>query len=62
MQVRRLKGVSSERETFLSRAAQASAAACYYNQTMNRYVQSWLKICIEFFIQNLIWTRFFTFN
>ena len=30
-QVRRPKGVSSEREAFISRAAQASAAACSYN-------------------------------
>ena len=29
MQVRRPKGVSSERVAFVSRAAQASAAACY---------------------------------
>ena len=29
-QVRRPKGVSSEHEAFVSRAAQASAAACVY--------------------------------
>ena len=32
-QVRRPKGVSSEREAFVSRAAQASAAACIYIYT-----------------------------
>ena len=30
MQVRRPRGVLSEPEAFVSRAAQASAAACYY--------------------------------
>ena len=32
MQVRRPKGVSSEREAFVSRAAQANAAACIYKR------------------------------
>ena len=34
-QVRRTKGVSSEREAFVSRAAQASTAACLINNTKN---------------------------
>ena len=33
-QVRHSKGVSSEREAFVSRAAQASAAACIINNKM----------------------------
>ena len=36
-QVRRPKGVSSKREAFISRAAQASAAACIYKR-QNIYV------------------------
>ena len=36
-QVRRSKAVSSEREAFVSRAAQASAAACQCNNLMQIY-------------------------
>ena len=38
MQVRRPKGVSSERKAFVSRAVQASAAAC--NHILNTYKQT----------------------
>ena len=48
MQVRRPKGVSSEREAFVSRTARASAEARYYNSTLDyRFMKTTMKEIIK---------------
>ena len=54
-QVRRLKGVLSEREAFVSRAAQATEAACIYEFV-------WIEQLIEIIDLTMCMTNTYTFK